>query len=72
METGGHQLFALGARLEACAGFVRTGKVPADIGTDHAYLPIWLVQTGREEDFFRMTVLRDFCYIAHVTLENQV
>lgn len=47
METGGHQLFALGARLEACAGFVRTGKVPADIGTDHAYLPIWLVQTGR-------------------------
>lgn len=36
-------VFSLGARLEACAAFVRKGRVLADIGTDHAYLPIWLV-----------------------------
>lgn len=38
--------FTLGARLEACAALVRRGKIPADIGTDHAYLPIWLVEHG--------------------------
>ena len=37
----------LGARLEACASFVRAGRIPADIGTDHAYLPIWLVSSGK-------------------------
>lgn len=42
-----HTIFSLGARLETCASFVREGKVPADIGTDHAYLPIWLVYHGR-------------------------
>ena len=47
MESGGEKLFELGARLSACADFVRRGRIPADIGTDHAYLPIWLVQTGR-------------------------
>lgn len=36
----------IGARLEACAAFVRRGKIAADIGTDHAYLPIWLVRSG--------------------------
>lgn len=40
-------LFQLGARLTACAGFVRPGAVMADIGTDHAYLPIWLLKSGR-------------------------
>ena len=39
--------FALGARLSACAGMVREGRALADIGTDHAYLPIWLVRTGK-------------------------
>lgn len=40
------KMFSLGARLEACASFVRRGKTVADIGTDHAYLPIWLIQNG--------------------------
>ena len=37
----------LGSRLLQCARLVRPGTRAADVGTDHAYLPIWLVQEGR-------------------------
>lgn len=37
----------LGPRLALCARLVREGSAVADIGTDHGYLPIWLIQTGR-------------------------
>lgn len=40
------RMFSLGERLSACAEFVRRGSVTADIGTDHAKLPIWLVLNG--------------------------
>ena len=33
-------------RLLACADFVREGSIVADIGSDHAYLPIYLVKNG--------------------------
>lgn len=37
----------LDARLETAAGFVRAGAVFADVGTDHAYLPIALLRKNR-------------------------
>lgn len=39
-------LFSLGARLSLCASMVRPGSRLADIGTDHAYLPVRLALQG--------------------------
>lgn len=39
--------FSLDNRLALCADFVRDGVKVADIGTDHAYLPVWLCRIGR-------------------------
>lgn len=33
-------------RLLACASLVRPGNVAADVGTDHGYLPIYLLEQG--------------------------
>lgn len=44
MSTSASQL---DNRLKLCSDFVRTGAKLADIGTDHAYLPVWLCRIGR-------------------------
>ena len=43
------RLFTLGPRLETAASFLPEGARVADIGTDHARLPIWLLKTGRAD-----------------------
>lgn len=36
----------LGPRLEAVASFVNMEGSVADVGTDHGYVPVWLLQNG--------------------------
>ena len=36
----------LSARLALVASLVEKGSVVADVGTDHGYIPIWLLQNG--------------------------
>ncbi len=36
----------LSPRLRACCGFVAPGERVVDVGTDHGYLGIWLLQQG--------------------------
>lgn len=40
----------LDSRLSAVASLVRKNKKFADIGTDHAYLPVWLIKNGITEN----------------------
>lgn len=39
----------LSDRLSAAASLVKGGGIVADIGTDHGYLPVYLIQSGRIE-----------------------
>lgn len=39
--------FKLGSRLKACADMVDYGMRVVDVGSDHAYLPVWLAIHGR-------------------------
>lgn len=41
-----HNKISLDNRLRMCADFVRQNSRLADIGTDHAYLPLWLCLNG--------------------------
>ncbi len=43
----GGRMFSLGGRLALCASLVRPGSRLVDVGTDHAYLPVWLALAGR-------------------------
>ena len=40
-------MIKLSKRLQAIADMVTEGYVVADIGTDHGYIPIYLIQTGK-------------------------
>ena len=49
---------SLDKRLLSCADYVRAGAVFADIGTDHGYLPIFLLKSGRIERAYLSDVNR--------------
>ncbi|MDP4153982.1 MAG: class I SAM-dependent methyltransferase, partial [Bacillota bacterium] len=40
---------SLSPRLKLIASFVRNGAFFADVGTDHAYIPAWLIENGISE-----------------------
>lgn len=42
-----NELLKLGQRLQKCADYVPIGAKFLDIGTDHGYLPIWLLQNKK-------------------------
>lgn len=42
-----NQPLKISSRLFECANMVSQGAAIADIGTDHAYIPIWLAQNNR-------------------------
>lgn len=42
-------IMKLTKRLQACADLVTPGSRLADIGCDHGYVPVWLVQNGKIE-----------------------
>lgn len=46
----------LSRRLYTIASFVRRGSIIADIGTDHGYIPIYLVREGISPQAFAMDV----------------
>lgn len=48
----------LSKRLQAVADLVSAGLVVADVGTDHGYIPIYLIETGKCKKTFAMDVNR--------------
>ena len=67
----------LSKRLQAVANLVTEGLVVADIGTDHGYIPIYLIQTGKCKTAFAMDVnegplLRAKEHIAEYGLDKEI
>lgn len=67
----------LSKRLQAAADFVTTGSRAADIGTDHGFLPIYLIQSGKSPQAVAMDLRkgpleRALEHIAAAGLEAQI
>lgn len=56
------------ARLRAAADFVRPGACLADIGCDHAILPVWLCLTGRISRAYACDIAEGPCARARETI----
>ena len=46
----------LSKRLQAVADLISDNRVVADVGTDHGYIPIYLIETGKCQRVFAMDV----------------
>lgn len=67
----------LSKRLQAVADLVSAGEIVADIGTDHGYIPIHLVQSDKCKKVFAMDInegpyLRAKQHVAGYNLSNQI
>ena len=67
----------LSKRLQAVADLVSNGLIVADVGTDHGYIPIYLVQTEKASKAFAMDVnkgplLRAQEHIAECELADKI
>lgn len=58
----------IGARLEAIGSMVPAGCVLADIGTDHAYLPVHLIKAGRIARAIAGDIAEGPCAAARTTI----
>lgn len=58
----------IGARLETIGRMVPQGCTLADIGTDHAYLPVWLLQQGRITNAIAGDIAAGPCKAARTTI----
>ena len=64
------QIFSLDNRLSACASLVRKNARLADIGTDHAYLPVWLCLSGKSVGAIAADIKASRCCVAKKLLKN--
>ncbi len=67
----------LSKRLQAVADFVTAGYITADIGTDHAYIPIYLIEHKVSPKAFAMDInegplLRAKEHVMECGYENQI
>ncbi len=60
----------LGLRLKCVASMVPAGSKIADIGTDHAYLPVWLLQQGVAKAAIASDVAAGPCEAARATINS--
>ena len=58
----------IGSRLETIGRLVPQGAVVADVGTDHAYLPVWLIEQGRIERAIAGDIAAGPCQAARSTV----
>lgn len=58
----------IGSRLETIGSMVPQGSVLADIGTDHAYLPVWLIERGQIKRAIAGDIAAGPCQAARFTV----
>ena len=62
----------LSKRLQTVAGMVTKGNIIADIGTDHGYVPIYLVEENITDKAYAMDINQGPLDIATNTLRKKV